>query len=139
MLVATRGMTQLKVGLRVRDLDASCALYLKLGFRQIPRPDEPQLRYLTFGRTWLILSDRYNHGYHNAQRRDAAVNGPVGTGVVLAIPVPDLDAVHQLWHSEGLPVTLEPEDAYFARIFYGLDPDGYELMFEQHYVARQTT
>jgi lactoylglutathione lyase len=30
-------MTQLKVGLRVRDLEASCALYLKLGFKQIPR------------------------------------------------------------------------------------------------------
>ncbi|MGH3397926.1 MAG: hypothetical protein ACRDPO_24875 [Streptosporangiaceae bacterium] len=54
------------------------------GFRQIPRPDEPLLRYLTFGRTWLILSDRYQHGY-------------------------------------------------WARIFYGLDPDGYELMFEQHH------
>lgn len=137
--MAARGMTQLKVGLRVRDLDASCALYLKLGFKQIPRPDEPRLRYLTFGHTWLILSDRYNHGYHNAQRQDAAVNGPVGAGFVLAIPVPDLDAVHGLWRSEGLPVTLEPENAYWARIFYGLDPDGYELMFEQHHVPPQPT
>jgi lactoylglutathione lyase len=137
--VAARGMAQLKVGLRVRDLDASCALYLKLGFKQIPRPDEPRLRYLTFGRTWLILSDMYSHGYHNAQRHDAAVNGPVGAGFVLAIPVPDLDAVHELWRSEGLPVTLEPQNAYWARIFYGLDPDGYELMFEQHHVPRQPT
>jgi lactoylglutathione lyase len=136
--VAARGMTQLKVGLRVSDLDASCALYLKLGFRQIPRPDEPRLRYLTFGRTWLILSDRFHHGYHNAQRQDAAVNGPVGGGVVLAIPVPDLDAVYEFWCSHGLPVTLEPENAYWARIFYGLDPDGYELMFEQHHARRQS-
>jgi lactoylglutathione lyase len=64
-----RGATQLKVGLPVRDLDASCALYLKLGFKQIPRPDEPLLRYLTFGHAWLILSDRYQHGYHNAERK----------------------------------------------------------------------
>ena len=35
-LVVSRGATQLKVGLRVRDLEASCALYLRLGFRQIP-------------------------------------------------------------------------------------------------------
>ena len=42
-----RGATQLKVGLRVRDLEASCVLYLKLGFKQISRPDEPLLRYLT--------------------------------------------------------------------------------------------
>jgi predicted lactoylglutathione lyase len=40
--VASRGTTQLKVGLRVRDLEASSALYLKLGFKQIPRPDEPR-------------------------------------------------------------------------------------------------
>lgn len=104
--VVSRGTTQLKVGLRVRDLEASCALYLKLGFRQIPRPDERWLRYLTFGHTWLILSDRYNHGYHNAQRRDAAIGGPLGAGFVLAIPTPDLDAIYDLWRSEGLPVTL---------------------------------
>ena len=60
--MVSRGMRQLKVGLRVRDLEASCALYQRIGFRQIPRPDEPRLRYLTFGHTWLILSDRYNHG-----------------------------------------------------------------------------
>jgi len=47
--------------------------------------------------------------------------------------------VHELWRSEGLPVTLEPQNAYWARIFYGLDPDGYELMFEQHHVPRQPT
>ena len=131
--MAARGMTQLKVGLRVGDLEASCALYLKLGFRQIPRPDEPRLRYLTFGRTWLILSDRFLHGYHSAQRRDAAISGPLGSGFVLAIPTLDLDATYDLWRAEGLPVTLEPEDAYWARIFYGLDLDGYELMFEQHH------
>lgn len=65
------------------------------------------------------------------------MRGSVGAGFVLAIPVSDLDAVHELWLSEGLPVTLEPENAYWARIFYGLDPDGYELMFEQHHALRQ--
>ena len=45
---------------------------------------------------------------------------------MLAIPTPDLDATNGLWRAKGLPVTLEPEDAYWARIFYGLDPDGYE-------------
>ena len=128
-----RGARQLKVGLRVRDLEASCALYLKLGFRQIPRPDEPRLQYLTFGHTWLILSDRYQHGYHNAERELAAVSGPLGSGLVLAVPVSDLGAAYDLWRSEGLTVTLEPRDAYWARIFYGLDPDGYELMFEEHH------
>lgn len=137
--MVSRGAAQLKVGLRVSDLEASCTLYRKLGFRQIPRPDEPGLRYLTFGHTWLILSDRYNHGYHNAQRGDAALAGPLGAGFVLAIPAPDLDATYDLWRSEGLRVTLEPQDAYWARIFYGLDPDGYELMFEQHHATDTPT
>lgn len=122
---------QLKVGLRVRDLDASCDLYLRLGFRQIPQPDEQNLRYLTFGHTWLILSDANAHGYHNAERERATKTGPLGSGFVLAVPTDDLDSVYDLWRREGLPVTLEPEDVPWARIFYGLDPDGYELMFEQ--------
>jgi lactoylglutathione lyase len=37
--------------MRGSDLEMSCVLYLKLGFRQIPRPDEPYLRYLAFGHT----------------------------------------------------------------------------------------
>ncbi|TWP36931.1 VOC family protein [Leekyejoonella antrihumi] len=127
------GAKQLKVGLRVRDLDASCALYLKFGFKQIPRPDQPKLRYLTFGHTWLILSDRFAHGYHNAERAEAAKSGPLGRGFVLAVPTADLDATYDLWREEGMRVTLEPQDVFYARIFYGLDADGYELMFEQQH------
>jgi lactoylglutathione lyase len=126
-----RGSRQLKVGLRVRDLERSCALYLRLGFRQIPHTDQPNLRYLTFGHTWLILSDMHAHGYHNAQREQAATSGPIGGGFVLAIPTQNLDDTYDLWRREALPVTLEPQDVFWARIFYGLDPDGYELMFEQ--------
>lgn len=127
------GAKQLKVGLRVGDLDASCALYLKLGFKQIPHPDQPKLRYLTFGHTWLILSDRFAHGYHNADRGEAATSGPLGSGFVLAVPTTDLDTTYALWQREGMRVTLEPEDVFYARIFYGLDLDGYELMFEQQH------
>jgi hypothetical protein len=35
-------------------------------------------------------------------------SGPLGSGFVLAIPTPDLDATYDLWRAEGLPVTLEP-------------------------------
>ncbi|HEY4018654.1 MAG TPA: VOC family protein [Pseudonocardiaceae bacterium] len=125
------GARQLKVGLRVSDLDVSCELYLRLGFRQIPHADQPNLRYLTFGHTWLILADRHAHGYPNAERGEAVQAGPPGLGFVLTIPTQDLAATYQMWQREGRPVTLEPQDVFFARIFYGLDPDGYELMFEQ--------
>lgn len=62
------GARQLKVGLRVNDLDRSVALYTKVGFRQIPVDGQPMLRYLTYGHTWLILSSLHSHGYHNAGR-----------------------------------------------------------------------
>jgi lactoylglutathione lyase len=101
-----RDSRQLKVGLRVRDLEKSCALYLRLGFRQIPHTDQPSLRYLTFGHTWLILSDMHAHGYHNAQREQAATSGPIGGGFVLAIPTQNLDDTYDLWRREELPVTL---------------------------------
>ncbi|MET8067467.1 hypothetical protein [Micromonospora sp. NPDC005313] len=54
-----------------------------------------------------------------------------GLGFVRTVPTANLDVTYALWRDEGLPVTLEPEDVGWARIFYGLDPDGYEVMFEQ--------
>ena len=125
------GARQLKVGLRVRDPARSAQLYLALGFKEIPNDDQPDLRYLTFGHTWLILADLDAHGYHSDRRGAAVRTGPLGTGFVLAIPVLDLEATYAYWTGQGLEVTLPPEDVGFARIFYGIDPDGYEVMFEQ--------
>ncbi len=125
------GARQLKVGLRVDDPERSAELYRQIGFREIPVADQPLLRYMSFGHTWLILSSRHSHGYHNPDRENAARTGPLGSGFVLAIPTTDIAAMRELWRCEGLPVTLEPENVGFAEIFYGLDPDGYEVMFEQ--------
>ncbi|MGK5629471.1 VOC family protein [Streptomyces sp. URMC 123] len=125
------GEKQVKVGLRVRDLDRSRDLYLRLGFREIPNDDKPTLRYLTYGRTWVILSDMYAHGYERPEEAEAVRKGPRGLGFVLALPTPDLDRAYAVWRSEGLPVITEPEDTEWARIFTGLDPDGYEILFEQ--------
>lgn len=125
------GAQQLKLGLRVRDLRRSAELYTRVGFREIPDSEQPNLRYLTFGHTWLILSDLDTHGYHAADRERAVRAGPLGIGFVLSIPTPELDEMYALWRKEGLPITLEPEDVGWARIFYGQDPDGYEVMFEQ--------
>jgi lactoylglutathione lyase len=87
------GARQLKVGLRVRDLQASADLYLRLGFREIPNDEQPGLRYLTFGHTWLILSDMFAHGYHRPEEQRAVQAGPLGLGFALAIPTRELDAV----------------------------------------------
>jgi lactoylglutathione lyase len=79
----------------------------------------------------LILADLDAHGYHAEDRERAVRTGPLGSGFVLSIPTENLDTSYALWRDEALPITLEPEDAGWARIFYGLDPDGYEVMFEQ--------
>ncbi|WP_309225197.1 VOC family protein [Salinispora sp. H7-4] len=68
---------------------------------------------------------------HHAERGQQTRQGPAGLGFVLVVPTTDLDATWRLWREEGLTVTLDPEDVGWARIFYGLDPDGYEVMFEQ--------
>jgi lactoylglutathione lyase len=116
------GERQLKVGLRVRDLSRSADLYLRVGFREIPNSEQPNLRYLTFGHTWLILADLDLHGYHAEARERAARTGPLGSGFVMSIPTTDLDTRYALWRDEGLPITLEPEDAGWARIFLRTRP-----------------
>jgi lactoylglutathione lyase len=127
------GARQIKVGLRVRTLQASADLYIRLGFREIPNDAQPGLRYLTFGHTWLILSDMFAHGYHRPEDERAVQAGPLGLGFALAIPTRDLEAVYELWQRERLPILSEPEDTAWARIFVGHDLDGYELVFEQFY------
>lgn len=131
----TMGAKHLKVGLRVRDLAASAALYLRLGFKEIPNSEQPDIRYFTYGHTWLILSDKAAHPYQytDESQVEAVRTGPPGLGFVLAIPVPDLDAVYQLWRSEGLQMVAEPQATGWARVFFGRDLDGYELMFEQYH------
>jgi lactoylglutathione lyase len=39
--------------------------------------------------------------------------------------------MHAPRRDDGRPIRLEPEDVGWARIFYGLDPDGYEVMFKR--------
>lgn len=46
---------QLKVGLRVRDLDRVFDLYQRLGFRHLPVPGQAQLRYLTYGSALAVI------------------------------------------------------------------------------------
>ncbi|GAA2667056.1 lactoylglutathione lyase [Actinosynnema pretiosum] len=126
------GSRQVKVGLRVADLDRSRDLYLAVGFKEIPNDEQPTLRYLTHGRTWLILSDRQAHPYISERDRVSAQEGPVGAGFVLAVPVSDVEALHRWWAAQdGLEVVLPPEDAGWAVVFQGADYDGYQVMFEQ--------
>ncbi|MFC8043466.1 VOC family protein [Nocardia sp. NPDC057353] len=49
----------------------------------------------------------------------------------IGLRVRDLDAAYELWQAEGLPIISERENVVWARIFSGLDPDGYEITFEQ--------
>lgn len=48
------GQRQLKVGLRVRNLPRSADLYQRVGFREIPDVEQPNLRYRLRERGWRI-------------------------------------------------------------------------------------
>lgn len=58
-----------------------------------------------------------------------------GTTAIAAVGVSESrrvqPAMYAPWRDDGRRIRLEPEDVGWARIFYGLDPDGYEVMFER--------
>lgn len=63
-------------------------------------------------------------------RTTADLRQRTGMTVVTALRAP-LNHAYGVWRPHRLPITLEPEDVFWARIFYGLVHDGYEVMFEQ--------
>jgi lactoylglutathione lyase len=124
------GVGQLKIGLRVRNLDRSVALYRRLGFKEVPNNEKSQ-RLLAFGDAWLVLSERSAKGDHPDERGERLKNSTPGSGVVLTIPTHDLNALLGYWTEEGMLVISALVPGEPDRAFHGLDPDGYELRFEE--------
>lgn len=120
------GAGQPEVRLAVRDLERSAALYRRLGFEDVAG-DDPALRRLTLPGLGLVLAE----GAHNQVRTASDRQGQPELGVVLAIPTPDLDGVHRYWEEEGMLVVSAPHRDGARRVFHGLDPDGYQLRFEE--------
>jgi uncharacterized glyoxalase superfamily protein PhnB len=117
--------------LLVADIARASRFYEKLGFTQqaaYPRADgELTVALLSHGGSTLILGRRDELHYENPARARLIRKGPIGLGTVLTCAVPDLDAVYRAVKRAKVQILLEPtEEFYGDRVFFFLDPDGYE-------------
>ncbi|NOZ73112.1 MAG: hypothetical protein GXP38_14605 [Chloroflexi bacterium] len=99
--------------LEVRNLEKSIVFYQEtLGFAVEKKTEN--LAIVSLANTQLYL----------------ATGVPHGSGVQIAIAVPDIDALHQRLasHQVYLP---HPTDQGWARYLRMIDPDGYHLIFVQ--------
>jgi uncharacterized glyoxalase superfamily protein PhnB len=127
-------VTDLRLGLRVGDVPAAISFYGGLGFEQegvVPGPNgEPVMAILARGSMNLIADALEGMPFPDSERERAIQRGPRGLGVVIGLPVEDLDRAYAYCVSEGCEITSEPTDeAWGERVFTCLDPFGYEWEF----------
>lgn len=123
------------VGIRVRDLAASRRMYgpalAELGFSVLAEGEFEGDSYVLFGRP--DNDDFALHSVGTAPGRDR-----VTTGVHVAFPAPDTDAVHR-WHEAAVrnggtdngPPGIRPEYSgrYYAAFVLDLDGNNVEAVF----------
>jgi uncharacterized glyoxalase superfamily protein PhnB len=127
-------VTDLRLGLRVEDVPAAIAFYSGLGFEEegvVRGPDgEPVMAILARGSVNLIADALVGMPFPDSERERAIQSGPRGLGVVIGLPVEDLDATYAYCVSEGCEITSEPRDeAWGERVFTCLDRFGFEWEF----------
>jgi uncharacterized glyoxalase superfamily protein PhnB len=127
-------VTDLRLGLRVQDVRAAIAFYRGLGFEEegvVHAPDgEPVMAILVRGSVNLIADALVGMPFPASERERAIQGGPRGLGVVIGLPVGDLDATYAYCVSAGCEITCEPMDeAWGERVFSCLDPFGFEWEF----------
>jgi uncharacterized glyoxalase superfamily protein PhnB len=127
-------VTDFRLGLRVADVRAATAFYRGLGFEEVgavPGPDgEPVMSILARGSVNLIVDALVGMPFPDSERERAVQTGPRGLGVVIGLPVEDLDATYAYCVSAGCEITCEPMDeAWGERVFTCLDPFGFEWEF----------
>ena len=132
---------QLSVAFLCREMAKSIQFYRDtLGFTlKECWPDEQKAQYASLslhGQTIMLSSTGAEAGcgseavadFHtaNAEAMEAATGG----GVLVYIPVEDVDAYHQTISSGGAQPICEPETQFYGiRDFALQDPDGYRLIF----------
>ncbi|MEX1254469.1 MAG: VOC family protein [Dehalococcoidia bacterium] len=107
----------------VRDIGASVAFYLRLGFAALRQ--EPDFAVMALGDAHVLLADERLAG---GQLRDASAVR--GAGVNIRIMVEDVDAMHRLATAAGASIVHDIADrSYGLRDFIMADPDGFLLRF----------
>ena len=126
--------------LHVADIPAASAFYRRLGFVETgsyPGADgRTVVAFLAHGTSVLLLGNRAELHYENAERAALYREGPVGLGAVITLRVEELAAVYATVKEAGAQILMEPADEFYGdRVFMFLDPDGYEWKISQAVAA----
>jgi uncharacterized glyoxalase superfamily protein PhnB len=125
--------------LAVEDVQKAMAFYSRLGFREVFSIPDPSGKlahaHLRKGDNALFLG-RLDVSHYPGHRRAETVRGSRsidrGIGVTLILQVDNLASVYDFVRREKLEVLAEPRDEYYGdRVFFFLDPFGYEWKISQ--------
>jgi uncharacterized glyoxalase superfamily protein PhnB len=123
----------------VEDIQKAIAFYSHLGFREVfSIPDQSGKlvhAHLRKGDSALFLG-RLDVSHYGGHRRAESIgrSRPIdrGIGVTLILQVDNLANVYDFVRRERLEVLAEPVDEYYGdRVFFFLDPFGYEWKISQ--------
>jgi uncharacterized glyoxalase superfamily protein PhnB len=125
--------------LAVERIEEAVEFYEALGFSEVfSIPDENGRivhAHLRKDESALFLGRLEISHFAGHPRASKIENSPVnqrGVGITLILQVEDLAAVHQLVRDKKLHVLAEPVDEYYGdRVFFFLDPFGYEWKISQ--------
>jgi uncharacterized glyoxalase superfamily protein PhnB len=125
--------------LAVEDIGKAIAFYTRLGFGEVfSIPDESgelAHAHLRKGDSVLFLG-RLDVSHYAGHRRAESIKSSRsvdrGMGITLILQVDDLASVYDFVRGENLQVLAEPRDEHYGdRVFFFLDPFGYEWKISQ--------
>ncbi len=129
--------------LAVEDIQKAIAFYSELGFREVfSIPDQsgkPAHAHLCKGDCALFLG-RLDVSHYRGHPRAETIKGSQsidrGLGITLILQADNLASVYDFVCREKLQVLAEPVDEYYGdRVFFFLDPFGYEWKISQPIAA----
>jgi uncharacterized glyoxalase superfamily protein PhnB len=133
--------------LAVEDVQEATGFYSHLGFREVfsipDRSGKLVHAHLRKGDSALFLG-RLDVSHYRGHRRAEIIRGSRsierGIGITLILQVNNLASVYDFVCREKLEVLAEPVDEYYGdRVFFFLDPFGYEWKISQPTSANPTS
>jgi uncharacterized glyoxalase superfamily protein PhnB len=135
----TAGVPTVIPVLAVEDIQKAIAFYSRLGFSEVfSIPDQSGKlahAHLRKGESALFLG-RLDVSHYRGHRRAETIRDSRfmdrGIGITLILQVDNLASVYDFVCREKLDVLAEPHDEYYGdRVFFFLDPFGYEWKISQ--------
>ncbi len=123
----------------IERLEEAVVFYKQLGFKEIfSIPDENgRLVHVHLCKDESVLFlGRTDISHYNSHSRAAMIEqsriDQRGIGITLILQVDDLARIYKLLRSQEIEILAEPADEYYGdRVFFFLDPFGYEWKISQ--------